>query len=200
MDLQGELRKAVRLPKGLITSPQGIAIIAVLVGICAISRIYLQFLPNIKPVTSIVILTVLVFGWRFGTIVAVLTVCVSNMILGWGIWSVGQIVAWGFVATLTYLLAPFFRRTPMVVTAGYAALCGYIFGFIISQHAFIYGGLSGFLTYYMAGLWFDTMHAVGNFFFYLICAPVLGKIMITQRARMVDYHHSRYMRRAKESA
>ena len=110
MDLQGELRKVMKLPRGLIPSPQGIAIIAVLVGINVISRVYLQFLPNIKPVTSIIILTVLVFGWRFGTIVAVLTVCVSNMILGWGIWSLGQIISWGFVATLTYFLAPHLKK------------------------------------------------------------------------------------------
>ncbi|WP_190284755.1 hypothetical protein [Bacillus sp. S3] len=198
MDLQRELRKVVKLPRGLITSPQGIAIIAVLVGINVISRVYLQFLPNIKPVTSIIILTVLICGWRFGTIVTVLTVCVSNMILGWGIWSLGQIIAWGFVATLTYFLAPILRRTPLIVTACYSALCGYIFGFIISQHAFIYGGLSGFLSYYLAGLWFDTMHAGGNFFFYLICAPVLGKIMVVQRTRMIGYYNSHNMRRAKE--
>ena len=42
-----------------------ISLIGILAAVNIASRIYLQFLPNIKPVTSIIIISVMLFGLGF---------------------------------------------------------------------------------------------------------------------------------------
>ena len=37
-------------------------------------------------------------------------------------------------------------------------------------------GSNLYIVYYISGLLFDTFHAIGNFAFYLICAPILMKL------------------------
>lgn len=63
---------------------------------------------------------------------------------------------------------------PMAI---FSFFMGYIFGIVVSLEQLMLGGPSLYIVYYMAGLLFDTFHAVGNFCFYLICAPILMKVL-----------------------
>ena len=63
-----------------------------------------------------------------------------------------------------------------VLMACFSFVMGYVFGFVVSLDQFVIGGLGLFIPYYVGGLLFDTFHAVGNFFFYLMLAPILYKI------------------------
>ena len=60
--------------------------------------------------------------------------------------------------------------------AVFSLVMGYVFGLIVSLEQLVIGGFPLFIVYYGAGLLFDTFHAVGNFFFYLIGAPLLWKV------------------------
>ena len=78
-----------------------IALIGILAALNITSRIYLQFLPNIKPVTSIIIISVLLFGLSFGIKLTFVTTIVSNVFLGMGLWTVFQILAWVVICLLS---------------------------------------------------------------------------------------------------
>ena len=99
---------------------------------------------------------------------------VSNIYLGMGIWTIFQILAWIVICLLTQIVIDFFKKfnkePHLIVMAIFAFVMGYVFGFIVSMEKLVVGGPSLFIVYYLAGLFFDTLHAVGNFFFYLICA------------------------------
>ena len=57
----------------------------------------------------------------------------------------------------------------------WAAAMGYVFGFFVSWEKLMYRGLKVFIPYYIAGLFFDTLHAVGNFVFYPICLSIINR-------------------------
>lgn len=157
-----------------------ISLIGILAAVNIASRIALQALPNIKPVTSIIIISVIVFGLAFGIKLTLVTTLVSNMYLGMGIWTFFQILAWIAICLLTQCVVDIYKRRDkkpsLLVMAIFSMLMGYVFGFVVSLEQFIVGGLPLFIVYYSAGLLFDTFHAIGNLFFYLIGAPLLFKI------------------------
>lgn len=157
-----------------------IALIGLLSAFNIASRIGLQALPNVKPVTSIIILSVILFGLSFAFKVTVVTTVVSNIFLGMGIWTFFQILAWFVVCILTEILVDLFHirenKPHYVLMACFSFVMGYVFGFVVSLDQFVIGGLGLFIPYYVGGLLFDTFHAVGNFFFYLMLAPMLYKI------------------------
>lgn len=166
-----------------------ISLIGILAAVNIASRIALQSLPNIKPVTSIIIISVMIFGLSFGVKLTVVTTIVSNIFLGMGTWTFFQILSWIVICLLTQMLVDFYHKIkkepPLMVMACFSFLMGYVFGFVVSLEQFMIGGPGLFLSYYTAGIVFDTFHAVGNFFFYLICAPILTKIFIKEKQRLV---------------
>ena len=158
-----------------------ISLIGILAAVNIASRIYLQALPNIKPVTSIIIISVMLFGLGFGVKLSIVTTVVSNLFLGMGTWTFFQILAWVVICLITQVLLDFLKKIhkepklfPMAI---FSFFMGYVFGIVVSLEQLMLGGPSLYIVYYMAGLLFDTFHAVGNFCFYLICAPILMKVL-----------------------
>ncbi len=52
-------------------------------------------------------------------------------------------------------------------------ISGYVYGFILSLGTYTYSGT--FFAYYIAGLPFDTLHAIGNVIFTILLYPFLAK-------------------------
>lgn len=165
-----------------------ISLIGILAAVNIASRIYLQALPNIKPVTSIIIISVMLFGLGFGVKLSIVTTVVSNLFLGMGTWTFFQILAWVVICLITQVLLDVLKKIhkepklfPMAI---FSFLMGYVFGIVVSLEQLMLGGPSLYIVYYMAGLLFDTFHAVGNFCFYLICAPILMKVLKKESERI----------------
>ncbi|MEG2254313.1 MAG: ECF transporter S component [Vagococcus sp.] len=140
-------------------------------------RLLFQAIPNVQPLTTIIIICTLVFGFYFGSTVAVLSIVISNLFLGMGIWTLAQLAAFVSICAFTYFLTPFLKKMPLIILAIYAGLMGYWFGFIISLVQALFFGIQTFWVYYLQGIPFDTFHAVGNFIFFLILYPVLTPLL-----------------------
>lgn len=67
-------------------------------------------IPNVQPVTDMVMIITLVMGVGFGFTLAVLIMLVSNLVLGFGIWTIPQILAYA-VCVLT--VAALAKVTPL---------------------------------------------------------------------------------------
>lgn len=166
-------------------STREIAIIAVLGAIAALGRVSLAALPNIQPVTFLVLVSGYVFGARTGFMVGSTAALASNFFLGQGPWTPWQMFAWGLAgSSAAYFGAafPHARKWAMLV---FQFIWGYLFGCIMNiwtWTAFI-SPLSwqSFLATYAASIWFDTFHAVGNVLFYLFLGS--GVIKVLQRAK-----------------
>ncbi|MDL2234358.1 hypothetical protein LJC63_12395 [Ruminococcaceae bacterium OttesenSCG-928-L11] len=152
-----------------------IALIGVLTALNTASRVFLQFLPNVKPVTSILIVSTIAFGLSFGLELAVTTVLVSSVLLGFGPWVPLQLLAWAVIVLMTWLINRFVPHHRLLLTTLWAFVSGYLYGFLVSLDKLMFGHVY-FFTYYLAGLSFDTLHAVGNAIFYPLCHKALMPI------------------------
>lgn len=153
-------------------SVRDIAVIGLLVAISSITRIGMSYLPNIQISTTLIILITINYGLKYGLLVAILTPLTSNMILGQGIWTIWQMVSWSIVSIMSIWFKRY--RDNLYVIGILSLISGYIFGLAISIQSCITYGLHGnsFIAYYIAGLGFDTLHAVGNTVF---CVLILKR-------------------------
>lgn len=149
-----------------------LTLLTMLTSVSVIGRVYVSFLPNIQPTTAIIVITSLAFGPSYGFLVAVLSAILSNLYLGMGTWTIGQIIAWGLIGILAGLLRKFLLKRSVLIVSIFSALCGLLFGLIMSIWSSVLTSFS-FIPYYLAGLPFDLNHAVSNFICYFMLAPIL---------------------------
>ncbi|ATO51811.1 ECF transporter S component [Brevibacillus laterosporus] len=163
-----------QMQKAPLSSVKGITLLAILAALSVAGRIALSFIPNVQPVTTIVILMTILMGLRYGLLLAIIVMILSNMVLGIGIWTLPQIIAYCAIVVVTSIfMRPLFSKLSLFVMALYAGFTGLLYGFIISLCQIPLYGSTYFLAYYLAGIPFDTLHAIGNFVFYFVLAPLL---------------------------
>ena len=140
-----------------------------------VGRSVFAFLPNVQPVTSIIIICGLFLGPVSAIILAILTTFLSNMLLGMGIWTIWQVISWGIIGLLSGLLGMIPRKIPIYLIVLFAIFSGYFYGFIISLTTYQITGK--FWPYYLAGLPFDTNHAIGNAVFIILLYPIISHFL-----------------------
>lgn len=169
---------------------QEMCLIGVLAAVNVGSRLALQALPNFKPVTAIIIISVMIFGLAFGAKLALVTTLASGLFLGFGTFIPFQILAWIVICLLTQCLLDFYKKIhkepQIIVMSIFAFFMGYVFGFIVSLEKLVLGGPSLFLVYYVSGLLFDTFHAAGNLVFFPICYPILSKVFKKGKEKLIQ--------------
>lgn len=151
-----------------------IALLAILTALAYVGRIVFQFLPNVQPMTAIIIILTLNMGLIDGLIVASLSLFLSNIFLGLGPWTFAQLISFAAIVLLTSLvMKPLYLKKTKPLFVLFAFFSGIFYGFIISLFSYKIYGLTNFWIYYAYGLWFDLAHGFGNAAFYLILGPIL---------------------------
>ncbi|HLR65086.1 MAG TPA: ECF transporter S component [Pseudogracilibacillus sp.] len=159
-----------------------LTLIAILSTLAIVGRLFLTFIPNAQPVTAIIIMTGLLLGPLSGVLIALITTFVSNIVLGMGIWTIWQILSWSIIGLLAGLLGKLkLKQLPIVVV--FSFLAGYLYGFLISLTTYQVSGK--FWPYYIAGLPFDTSHAIGNVVFIILLYPLMTYLL-------KKYAHNRF--------
>ena len=145
-------------------------LMAMLTALCVVLRIVKIIpVPNVQPVTDILMIVILVMGSSFGLGLTLMTMLLSNMVLGLGIWTIPQILAYTVcILTVAWLAKIIPIRKHLIWQLILATFLGFEYGFFVSIGMSIYGGIAAFFAYWISGLVFDSFHAIGNFGFYLI--------------------------------
>ena len=152
--------------------------VVVMVAAASAGRVVFNFLPQIQPVTAVVIIMGVYCGKQAGFLTGALSALVSNLFLGQGPWTPFQMLAWGLTGVLAAVLAkaPFFRRTWAVCVYGLTA--GFLYGAVTDVWTVMAMGesLSGSLLFaaYAAAVPFNAIHGVGNMVFLLLLYRPLG--------------------------
>lgn len=153
-----------------------IAVLGLLSALLFGAKIAMAPLPNIEPVSLLIIVYVSALGLR-----ALIPVYVYAMleILTWGFgyWSACYLYVWAALALAAWLL----RR--MESPLGWAALSGAFglcFGALCSLTYWVIGGWAFALSWWLSGIPFDLLHGVGNFVMALAlfkpCRTVLTRL------------------------
>lgn len=163
-----------------------LALLAILTALSYVGRIVFQFIPNVQPMTTLLLLITLNLTVADGLIVAIASLILSNMVLGMGPWLFPQLVTYFILIGFTgIVLKPFYgMKNARVLFTGYSFVSGLLFGFIISVFSYRMYGMTNFWAYYLMGISFDLLHAAGNAGFYLILEPILGPLLHHQANKM----------------
>lgn len=155
-----------------------ITLLGILTALCTVARLVVIPLPNVQPVTAILMLVSLNWSVGAGLVLATLTMLVSNLFLGFGLWTVPQIAAY-LVCILTVGVMQKFLplKQHLWLQVLLCTALGYEYGWCVSLGLAILGSAPAFWPYWLSGLLFDTYHAMGNFVFYPLLAPVLSKLL-----------------------
>ncbi len=159
-----------------------IALLAIMTALTTVGRLAfsLPILPNIQPMTALLILITLNIGIIDGVVVSVLSMLLTNLFLGMGPWTILQMISFAVIILLTAIMKPFYSFGSLgnrLLFSLWALIMGFVYGLIVSYLSFHLYGMSNFLVYYINGLPFDALHGVGNFGFFFILEPILVPII-----------------------
>lgn len=136
---------------------------AVIIFIC---KLFFATIPNIEPVTLLLIILTCILGKK-AFYIAIVYVMLEIMIYGLGFWVWGYLFLWPFLVCLTALLRREIKNKNL-----YRAVLAAFFGLFFDLfYALIIGLLSGLwvgVTYYASGIVFSTVHMIGNYFLMMI--------------------------------
>lgn len=170
------------------TKPQPKDILPIVVICCAASlgRVIFAVIPQVQPVTALVVIAGRVYGCRKGYVTGALCALISNLFLGQGPWTLFQMTAWGMTGLLAGLLEKVICRLPESRKTRIYAICGlfsaFLFSLITDLLTVSYLGdsvsVSSVLAVYTAGFSFNLGHGIFNFILISFLYETLSRKLI----------------------
>lgn len=140
-------------------STREIALFGLLGAMIYAAKVAMAFLPNIEPVSLLVILLAVSLGWK-GLFSLYLFVFLEYALWGIGLWSICYIYVW----LILFVAARALRN--MKSALGWALLSGGFglsFGMLCVPVYFVTGGWSAAVSWWIEGIPMDLIHGVSNF-------------------------------------
>lgn len=116
-------------------------------------------LPNIEPVSLMVMLFGVVFGWKALFPVAVY-VMAEILFYGLGPWNINYLYVWPLLASLAFLMRKMRHPLGWAILSG---MFGLMFGLLCAPVDVFIGGWSYAVSKWVSGILFDLTHCAGNF-------------------------------------
>lgn len=153
---------------------------AVLGAMTFAAKYVMSFLPNIEPVSLMVILFAVVFGWKW-VYPVYLYVVMEILFYGISLWNINYLYIWAVLAVAAMFLRNMQHPLAWTMLSGvfgllFGALCGIVDIFI--------GGFGYAAAKWVSGIPFDITHCVGNFVIALLLFKPLRKLLTEQYAKM----------------
>ncbi|MGO9487639.1 MAG: prenyltransferase/squalene oxidase repeat-containing protein [Solirubrobacteraceae bacterium] len=165
-----------------------VAIVATLAALAALGRDAFAAVPDVKPITAIVLVSGLAFGARPGFAVGAIAGLASNVLLGEGPWTPWQMLGWGLVglagAGLGRLAGD--RPAPLLLALACAGAAE-LFNLVVDLYTWTGTGshsVAGFGVVLGTALAFDLTHVIASFAFGLAFGTVLLRMLLRVRTRL----------------
>jgi prenyltransferase beta subunit/uncharacterized membrane protein len=166
-----------------------VAVVATLAALAALGRDAFAAIPDVKPITAMVLIGGFAFGARAGFAIGAVSGLASNVLLGEGPWTPWQMLGWGLVGLLGAGLAALLRgrRPHPLLLALWCAAAGEVFNLVVDVYTWTGSGnhsLAGFGLVLGAALTFDLTHVAASFAFGLAFGPVLLRMLERVKGRL----------------
>ena len=153
---------------------------AILGAMTFAAKYVMSFLPNIEPVSLMVMLFAVVFGWKW-IYPVYLYVALEILFYGISLWNINYLYIWAVLAVLSVFLKDMKSPLAWALLSGvfgllFGALCGIVDVFI--------GGFSYAVTKWVSGIPFDIAHCAGNFVIALLLFKPLRELLAEEYAKM----------------
>lgn len=161
-------------------SPKEIVLLSIMCGIAIAGREIFFFLPQVKPVAALVIISGVAFGWQAGFITGAVTMLVSNLLFGQGVYTPFQMLAMGLVG---FFAGVIFRRgcnTAGLLIYGFLSVF-LLYGPIMNiSQALLYtnSNIKTILAAEIAGIPMDIIHGISTVAFLLLGGVQLLPVLL----------------------
>ena len=144
------------------------------------AKVAMSALPNIEPVSLMILLFGAIFGWKalFPTYVYVIA---EILFYGLGTWNVNYLYIWAILAVAAVLLR---RVRQPLVWALVSGVYGLAFGALCAPVDAVIGGWGYAAARWVSGIPFDLAHCAGNFVIALLLFAPLRTVLEKLYARM----------------
>lgn len=155
---------------------------ALLGALMLVSKLALEFLPNVHMLAALTIAYTVVFRKKALYPIYVY-VLLNGIVAGFSLWWIPYLYLWTVLWGVTMLLPK--NMKPKVAVPVYmvtAALHGFLFGTMYAPAQAIMFGLSfkATISWIIAGLPWDAIHGVSNFFMAILVLPIVKTIRLAQ--------------------
>lgn len=148
------------------------------------AKVAMKDLPNIEPVSLMVMLFAVVFGWK-GLYPVYLYVLMEILLFGINLWNINYTYVW----TVLFVGAMLLRRLKHPLWwALLSGVFGMAFGLLCSPVYMVIGGFDYGIRWWLSGLVFDVPHAIGNFVIALVLFVPMRRLLTRLYRRGVRPH------------
>ena len=141
-----------------------LALFGILGAMIFAAKMAMVQLPNIEPVSLLVMLLAVAYSWR-GLYPVFLYVLLEFAMWGFGLWSFCYLYVWLVLFSLARLLR---RMESPLLWASLSGCFGLLFGALCALVYWVTGGWAAAVSWWVAGLPMDLVHGVGNFVMALV--------------------------------
>lgn len=150
-----------------------IVLFGVLGALTFAAKFVMSGLPNIEPVSLMILLFAVTFGWK-ALYPTYLYVALEVLCYGINTWNIYYLYVWAILAVLAILFRKMEDPLGWAILSGafglaFGALCGI-------TDVFIYG-FGTAVAKWVSGIWFDLLHCGGNFVMALLLFTPMRKLL-----------------------
>lgn len=164
-----------------------IIIFAMLGTIMFISKLIMEFLPNIHAVAMFIAVFTLVYRWR-ALIPIYVYVFLVGLVNGFNLWWYPYIYIWTILWALIMLIPKGLSiKRKAVISAIFCALHGIAYGTLYAPFQALAFGLNfeGMIAWIVAGFPFDIVHMCGNIAMSVLIVPLYNVINKLENKRNI---------------
>ena len=134
-------------------------------------------LPNIEPVSLLLIVYTIVF-WIKAIYPLTVYVILEIIIYGFGFWSIGYLYIWVVLVFVTLSVYNINKSTNTLLWAIISCLFGVSVGALYIPSYVISGGTTFALSWWISGIPYDITHGVSNFIICIVLFQPLTKLLL----------------------
>lgn len=150
-----------------------IALFGVYGGLMFAAKFAMSFLPNIEPVSLMVMLAAVTFGWM-GIFPTYVYVALEILVFGIGTWNIPYLYVWLILFAAALALRKMTRPLGWALLSG---VFGLLFGVFSLPSHWAMAGFAGGLGWLISGIPYDVLHCAGNFVIALVLFRPLRSLM-----------------------
>lgn len=156
------------------TGARRLVVVSVMTALAVAGR----FIPLVKPVAALTVISALYLGGEAGFLTGALTALISNFYFGQGPWTPFQMMAWGLIGLIAGLLAAPLRKSRALLLL-YGLISGIGYSMIMDVWTVLWYGQGFSLPLYLAALGtalpHTTLYAVSNVIYLALFARPFGE-------------------------
>ncbi len=137
-------------------------------------------LPNIEPVSLLVMLFGAVFGWK-ALYPVYLYVTMEILFYGISLWNIYYLYIWAILLVMAIFMGKTEKPLPWAIVS---AVFGLMFGALCAIADVFIGGFGYAIAKWVSGIPFDLLHCGGNFVMALVLFCPLRRVLETLHIRL----------------